>query len=545
MELQAYQHIYANVEQEQSPKKRGGFQTLFVTPGGLSEREVEEIEARVLYYPSATAPIKQLFFVTQAGHAVVGQAVPLPEPDSAGRGGRYLAHCLIFPPEAFARCGGDPLRILEHAPFLTTVDDALARGDMATGAIPPLTLTLPDAGASEAPLAEWSREARRRLVMAGLHAARLAGARKMLAIIGSPEETRAVLRAAMLAVPTAHRSACTFDTYFYRCNPVATYCWAVGLPDVPANPNYLAVSCAARTVDDPELPDPASCYERWVAAALDHQALGVVAGARDEAWRLCGWLDGEPAEPDTLRAIAAPVLGSVFSTSATQVHAALRRRLAQTVGGALADRLLPALQQREPGEVLALLLDPLELPPLLEALYQRYAAQGFARPAAGELAALGALLAKADHVGLRIWHTYWTGTPEEARALLTRLPDDHFRTFLTCALVAPGVDLARLILPGKGRLLVDGLLAARRMEYVNLAMLAQALVDNGAADLLDRLTSHVAQRPPEELRALQLLVKQAPEIPEPFQLEVERAAGDLPQPRGVGGLFQRLFGKDR
>ncbi|OPZ83467.1 MAG: hypothetical protein BWY76_02263 [bacterium ADurb.Bin429] len=149
-----------------------------------------------------------------------------------------------------------------------------------------------------------------------------------------------------------------------------------------------------------------------------------------------------------------------------------------------------------------------------------------------------------DHVGLRIWHIYWTGTPEEARALLARLPDDHFRVFLKYALAASGVDIARLILPSKGRLLVDSLLAGDRMEYVDLAMLAQALVENGEADLLDRLIPFVAQRPPEEIRALQALAKYSPEIPETFQLEVELAASHLPQQRGMGGFIKRLFGKD-
>ena len=42
--LYAWQHIYANVERNESPSKTAGFQTLFYTQEGLSETEVSDIE---------------------------------------------------------------------------------------------------------------------------------------------------------------------------------------------------------------------------------------------------------------------------------------------------------------------------------------------------------------------------------------------------------------------------------------------------------------------------------------------------------------------
>ncbi len=540
MDVRAFQHVYANVEKEQSPKKRGGFQTLFYTQAGLGEREIEEIEARVLYYPSEGAPAKQLFFVTQAGNAVVGQAVPLPEPDSAGRGGRYLAHCLIFPPEEFAKFGADPLAVLAHAPFLTTVEAALAQGNLETGDLPTLDVTLPETTTDTTLEGVWSREMVQRLVRAGLQAERLAQGRKMLAIIGTPEETRAVLRTALLAVPTARRGACSFDTYFHRCNPVATYCWAVGLPEVPANPNYLEVACAKRTVDDPELPDASTCYERWVLAALDRKALQAQAIYRDQAWLLCEWLDGAMVEPAALRDIPETVLASVFSCCATQVQAILRRRLAQVIGASLAERALPAVQKGAPTALLAQLTAPLDIAALLDMLYQSFAAERFARPSANELTALGGLLTKTEHVGLRIWQTYWAGTAEEARALLARLPDDQYRTFLRYALAGRGADPARLVLPGRGRMVVDALFAAHSIELCDLAILAQALIDAGDAIQLDRLAAHIPGHSVEEVRALQALVKQTPDLPDTFRLEVEDAVRHLPKP-SVGGFMKRLF----
>ena len=41
--VQAWQHIYSNVEKAQSPKSRGGFKTLFYTTYGLTEVEESEM----------------------------------------------------------------------------------------------------------------------------------------------------------------------------------------------------------------------------------------------------------------------------------------------------------------------------------------------------------------------------------------------------------------------------------------------------------------------------------------------------------------------
>ena len=65
--IQAWQHIYSNVEKEQSPQGRGGFQTLFYTASGLTEAEIEEMEGRLLYFPSKVEPVKRLFFATSTG----------------------------------------------------------------------------------------------------------------------------------------------------------------------------------------------------------------------------------------------------------------------------------------------------------------------------------------------------------------------------------------------------------------------------------------------------------------------------------------------
>ncbi len=542
MDVQAYQHIYANVEKEQSPTARGGFQTLFYSRAGLTEVDVEEIEARVLYYPSEDAPVKQVFFRTPVGNVVVGQVVPLPEPDSAGRGGRYLAHCFIFTPEAFARIDGDPFRVLAAAPFVTTVEGALALGDMATGDIPAAALCMSDIPCATLE-GTWPKEMLKRLVLAGLQAERMAEGRKLLAIVGTPEETRAVLRTAMLAVPTARRGACPFDTYFYRCNPVATYCWAVGLPEAPPNPNYLAVECAKQSVDaiDPS-PEP-DCYERWVLAALHGKALTRMAPGRNQAAALCAWLDGGELDPAVKQHVDSGVLESVFTVCGAQVEALARRRLGQALGVGIADRLVPIWLKETAATLFAKLTTSLDTPALLDQLMQGYTAARFATPAPAELAALGTLLAQHDHRILRFWHAYWAGTPEEVNALLSGLPDDQYRVFVKHALAAPGANPARMIARGHGETFLTFFCASDHVAACDLAAIAEGLVSVGAGSLLERLRPYIPNRSRAEIRALQALVKRRPEILESFRLEVEDAVKALPKENGgiiqfVKGLFK-------
>jgi GTPase-associated protein 1, N-terminal domain type 2 len=150
--VRAWQYIYTNVEKEQSPHKKGGFQTLFFTLSGLTESEVEEMEVRLLYYPSESAPIKRLFFTTSTGKIAVAQIVLLVDLDGVNRGGRYLAHNLIFSPEDFSTIAANPFRVLRHFSFLSTVAEALQQGNFQTGDIATVSVEIPEDLADEAPV---------------------------------------------------------------------------------------------------------------------------------------------------------------------------------------------------------------------------------------------------------------------------------------------------------------------------------------------------------------------------------------------------------
>jgi hypothetical protein len=114
----ASQHIYANVEEGQSPHKKKGYQTLFSTRSALTEAEIEtEIEPRLFYKRSESVSGKRVFFTTSTGKKVMANIVPLTGADLLGREGRYLAHSLVFSPEMFADIGADPFRVFPACAF--------------------------------------------------------------------------------------------------------------------------------------------------------------------------------------------------------------------------------------------------------------------------------------------------------------------------------------------------------------------------------------------------------------------------------------------
>src|SRR5262245_40571569 len=187
--IQAWQHIYSNVEKEQSPQKRGGFQTLFYSKAGLTEAEVEEMETRLLYFASKVEPVKRLFFTTSTGKGVVAQLVSVPSPDQYGRGGRYLAHSLVFDPATLSQFEIDPFRIFRHFTFATTVAEALALGEFQTGDIRPVTLQLSPAAGSDLSAAKpWPLPELKKLTMLALRVEQQGQQRNAITVTGDPDQ---------------------------------------------------------------------------------------------------------------------------------------------------------------------------------------------------------------------------------------------------------------------------------------------------------------------------------------------------------------------
>ncbi|MFN8454385.1 MAG: hypothetical protein U0401_06895 [Anaerolineae bacterium] len=544
--IHAWQHIYSNVEKAQSPHGRGGFQTLFYTHSGLSEDGVSEMEGRLLYFPSQIEPVKRLFFTLTSGHGVVAQIVPLPEPDQLGRKGRYLAHSLVFSPESLALFEADPFRVFRCFRFVTTVAEALAAGNFQTGDLPAASLDLPAEPNREIETAKlWPAAEFKKLALLALQADRQARDREIVTFTGEPSSLEPSLAAAFLAVPAAARARCTFDTYFYRCNPVAAYFWAAGLPEPPVSIKFALVDPQARRVQG-TIPEPQSAYEHWTLMLIETGQLPELVRQRDDAWVLGAWLDGQADDSARLNSLAPELVTAVFHAAPDSVQKRLRHRLGEVLPEALVSRAAAHIYGRTAALPLyGQLRQGWSLPQLLDTLYESYAAEKFKEPAREEIKGLNGLLEQNGHELLRLCLAYWRNPKKDLPAALDRASEAVYRQFGAAILPLNLVEPLSLLRRGRGQAFLNLYLPNREVDLIELS---EALLEAGEASGLAQLTGYVAKLSGKELKQLTQVIDDQPDVPAAFITVVEQAVAAQPPEEGFKGLlravWRRLPGQD-
>jgi len=541
--IQAWQHIYSNVEKEQSPQGRGGFQTLFYTTSGLTEAEIEEMEGRLLYFASKVEPVKRLFFATSTGKGVVSEIVFLPNPDQFGRGGRYLAHSLIFAPEDLTKFEADPFRVFGRFSFVTSVDEALKQGNFQTGDIPAVSLELPATATTDVEAAaQWPVPELKKLALFALRVDQQAREREALTFTGESQQIESALAAAFLAVPVSMRPRCSFDTYFYRCNLVATYFWAIGLPEPPVSVKFVHVEGQSREVQGETPGQPETAYERWTMQRIETGKLADIARYRDNAFALGEWLDDRAYDLSLLNAAPSNLIEDVLKASPLSVQAALRRGIVQKLPSELVDRAADYVFQKMTGAALyKQLRQGFEVPPLLDILYESYAAEDFKEPPKQEIKALDPLLEKNDHKMLHLFLAYWASPRNELPKALKWAEEGDYHRFGEIALRLNLVEPFRLLIPGRGDAFLDIYLASNRIEVPELV---DALMEAEEFDCVSRLTNYVPKLSPKELKKLHKLIDDQAEIPQPFQQAVAKAIAALPPETGLKAKLKSLFGRE-
>lgn len=543
--VHAEQHIYTNVEKEQSPQNRSGYQTLFYTHAMLSEDEIAEIEGHVPYYRSEREPIKRVFFTTATGKSMVTHIMPLSGTDQHGRRGRYLAHSLVFTSEAFAHLGADPFWVFRHFPFITTVEEALAHGDFQTGDMPAATLQVAVKQEQPTDIAgHWSTPELHKLTLLALRADTLAHDRQAVAIVGEPQQVESALKAAFFAVPTPWRPRCTFDTYFYKCNFVGTYYWAIGELEAPSNPRFTLVDARSRQVMETSLGEPETAYERWVVHMLANHNLEAIAAYRDQAFALCTWLDSQTDDATLVDTIPPEAVVSVFQVNAQQVQILLHRRLSAQLPPVLVTRVFESLYgQTEPIILFRQLHQGFALLQLFQTLYQVYETLGFRAPPRAELQALETMFQHTEYRALRLVHACWTGQSKQLRQALEKLSEDEYRRFLQTALRYGFGEPWACLIPGRGEAFLGVYLASGATGEHSLGAAVQTVLEAGEATVLPRLISYLPGQSAHDLRRIAKMLDRQPDVPEPFKRAVSEAVAALPpERRGLRGLLHAWLG---
>ncbi len=428
LKLEVAQHVFGNVEAEESAGGAGGFQTLFYTRSLLTEPEAREIEDKAVYFHSETNPVKRLFFSLSTGKVVMGYIVPLMEEDRFGREGGYLAHSFVLPPEDFSRVGEDPFTVFRasSAVVFKNTAEALKAGDTRTGDIGPAKLSV-DPGHVDSPgsetLAEmekWqpvelSKLAHYTLILLPVGEQKPGpGPRGPIAFCGDSAGIDKALQAAFVCVPRKYRTRLAFDTHFHGCNPVRTPFWAVGYPGAaPAQIRLARVDAKARTVSEP-LPPENGLYEQWVRTCIQGRRFTDLWNQGQGVLELQGLLRGKTFDKEYLREALKRFPDSFFESVTRVYHVPMREKLTGLLEKAVGPKIAHRLAHRaavEPGtghgECFALLLDGFDNLTLARELYASLLKKVEDKPGRKEREEIKAFFMKTKYMPMALLFSLW------------------------------------------------------------------------------------------------------------------------------------------
>ncbi len=380
MQIKAGQHIYGNVEKEFSPSKMGGFQTLFYTSTFISEEESEEIESKLIYYPSDTTPIKFLFFNIRSGKYVISRIIPQLSADRFGRTGSYLAHSFIFSREELAKVSFNPFIIIEYLnhQFINTVEEALKKGDFKEANIGEIYFEISDESikASEAiiykEIQKWDSSELLKLAHFSFNNQKLKEKKTSFALFSTPEDIERALKVLFSLTPDALRLNCSFDTYFYGCNPVVNYFLAVGYPSSPnISSQFILVDAGERKIMT-DTPSAVSPYEKWLFYTISGKNLLEILSYNSTAFALQHFLLDEPYDKELIKKAPLPLITNFFEVNWSHVVAKTEKNLKRTAGTDLTSLVLNKIMLRYkscPEKLFPLLLDGFNFDEIADELY--------------------------------------------------------------------------------------------------------------------------------------------------------------------------------
>jgi hypothetical protein len=373
--------------------------------------------------------------------------------------------------------------------------------------------------------------------------------REAITLVGPPAEIDRALAAAFLAVPVLLRPHCMFDTYFYRCNLVATFYWAIGFLEPPANIKFALVDAAARSVQTGLPLVAATAYERWVVASLEGQMFREIAGQRDQAFAVAAWLERGQPEPAHLEAASPALIGKVFAVNPQVVQELLRQHIGAILPQELVERAVTYLfRENQAIELYRHLRQGISRAALLEALYQSYRAEKFSEPSGAEVKALAQYLAAGDPGLLRLFVAHWRDSlrylPDalvsrsHLSTALSAANEADYRHFCQIALDLGLVDPLILLVPERGELFLNQYLKSGVEDWLRLA---EVLIETKQAAHLSRLAPRLGGLPRKTITALARLTSDRPEVPADFSSALQRALAALPPEKGVSAFLKSAW----
>lgn len=214
MKFNAAQHVSAMLTARQSPKGRGGYQTLTHTHGLLTPDELGAIERQVQNSPARDGKARWQSYRLADRRHVVSRIVPIHEPDDFGRAGRYFTHTLVFDVPAGRQFDDALFGLLRPENFLASLERVLASDWARTGRAPAVAVEAGDGRGGAVPgcMRDWAGEQLNRLYMLMSDPRRLVAEGHHVLLVGGETQIVEALEVAFLLAPPEGRKLCSFDT---------------------------------------------------------------------------------------------------------------------------------------------------------------------------------------------------------------------------------------------------------------------------------------------------------------------------------------------
>jgi hypothetical protein len=267
-DIQGMQLIFTRVEERYSPKRKSGFQVVYHSKG-LSNEEVEALQLRVrCYQPRKEPQARFQFFRLPTGNFALAYSAPIESHaeinDVYKAPGMYLAHCLVFTPQEFARAGNNPFKIFDAYRFVkmaVTMVDEFNQADFQEPAcrveVDPWSPGALRGGESWWPCSpQW-------VSLVESAQTTLAKSNSLL-LYGEEAGIHAALRAIFELAPLEARTACSFDTHIDGCSVKTGQYWAAGTASRQDQP-FIPIDVSGYQVSGFK-PDHAkgSLYQDWL-----------------------------------------------------------------------------------------------------------------------------------------------------------------------------------------------------------------------------------------------------------------------------------------
>jgi hypothetical protein len=267
MKMTAGQHASGILTRSQSAKGRSGYQTLLRTPELVSDEDMRLLEQRAQCLPTGETTGKWQYGRMPDGRQVITRIIPVPEPDEFGRGGRFLAHSLLFDPADQAQTAFAPFDLMRPENYFSSLEQALAADGFATGNAPAVSLEITEQWREEARelLCAWSGEQLHKLARLMRNPQQGLKQGHGPQLIGTGIEILDLMKVVFYLAAPADHPWYSFDTHFAEQNGTSgAHLWGKGGPFANMSGTSCFVNASRRQVSLPESLTPSSAYGKWI-----------------------------------------------------------------------------------------------------------------------------------------------------------------------------------------------------------------------------------------------------------------------------------------